>query len=119
MPTRVRSTLLIVAAGVAALGCDPEPKAVVSEAPRMVYVALTDSATGNPIPRSTLRYTVAGDSAMGDTMPRMRGATETRSAREMRSASDSASGNPAPRTLLVTCTDDAGNSVPCRWSTSY
>jgi hypothetical protein len=107
--------LLLVAAGVTVLACDPAPRAAVEEQPRMVYVALSDSATGNPVPRSTLRYMMAGDSALADSMRRVRGAATTRSA----AASDSATGNPTPRTLIVTCTDDAGRSVPCRWSTTY
>ena len=107
MPSRVRLTLLLVVVGVTVVACDSEPRTVEQEVPRMVYIALSDSATGNPIPRSSLRYTVAGDSAMSDSAPRMK------------AAGDSATGNPTPRTLLVTCSDDSGNPVPCRWSTTY
>lgn len=113
MPSRARHTLLLLAAGVTLLACETEPRPVVQEAPRMVYVSLSDSATGNPVPRSTLRFMAAGDTALTDSMSRMRRASE------VRSASDSAAGNPTPRALRVTCTDDAGNSVPCQWSTTY
>ena len=108
MSPRVRFALMLVG-GVSVVGCaDTEQAGEIP--PRMVYVALSDSATGNPIPRSSLRYAVAGDSALADAMPRREAAA---------SESDSASGNPTPRAILVTCTDDAGRSIPCQWSTTY
>lgn len=111
MPTRVRLfALLTLALGITVLGCvdgeDPRSATTAGEGPGMVYVSLSDSASGNPVPRSSLRFLLSADADSSDAMP------------SMMAAGDSASGNPTPRSLLVSCTDAEGNSIPCQWATT-
>lgn len=109
MPTRVRlSALLVLALGVTVPGCaggdGTDAARAGAEGPGMVYVSLSDSASGNPVPRSSLQLQLAADPDASDSMP------------STMAAGDSASGNPTPRTLLVSCTDEQGNSIPCQWA---
>lgn len=110
MPTRVRLSALALALGVTVLGCADRDgtgaAAIGSQGPGMIYVSLSDSASGNPVPRSSLQYLPSADADMTDATP------------TKMSASDSASGNPTPRTLLVTCKDAEGNTIPCEWATT-
>ncbi|MGE5926093.1 MAG: hypothetical protein ACM357_01980 [Gemmatimonadota bacterium] len=115
MPIRVRlSALLVLALGVTVLACadrdgiDDRTRdlGAASEGPGMIYVSLSDSASGNPVPRSSLQLLLAADPDESD------------STRSMMAAGDSASGNPTPRTLLVTCRDAEGRTIPCEWATA-